>query len=101
MKILKSAILVALSVSAFALASCNNNAAPATDATTNTEAVSTEAAVTEGCGKCDKAEDGTCEKACSCGEQEDGCKCTPTENCGKEGCAAATTQAPAEEQTAQ
>ena len=80
MKVLKSVILVALSVSAFALASCNNNAAPATDNTTNTEAVATEAAA---------------------GAEEGGCKCDANANCGKEGCGHAATEAPASEEAAQ
>ena len=100
MKVLKSVILVALSVSAFALASCNNNAAPATDNTTNTEAVATEAAAGD-CGNCDKAKEGTCEKACDCSVEEGGCKCDANANCGKEGCGHAATEAPASEEAAQ
>ena len=92
MKVLKSVILVALSVSAFALASCNNNAAPATDNTTNTEAVATEAAA----GDC-----GNCDKACDCSAEEGGCKCDANANCGKEGCGHAATEAPASEEAAQ
>ncbi len=103
MKILKSAILVVLSISAFALVSCNNTPTPAATDTTNTnntESVATKAEEGD-CANCDKAKDGTCDKAegcpkeaakkeCDCSTKEGGCKCTPEKNCGKKGCSHAT-----------
>jgi len=101
MKVLKSILLVVLSISVLTLVSCNNNATPATDATTNTEAASTEATDASKCSNCEKANNGTCENACTCGEQEGGCKCTPSENCGKKGCEQTTPETSSKEQAAQ
>ena len=101
MKIVKFVILVALSVSVFALASCNNSTTPAPDSTTNTETVAPEA-TTDNCGNCEKAQEGNCEKkACDCSAEEGGCKCDANANCGKEGCAHTTTETPASEEAGQ